>query len=39
VIRFPSIEASRSWFHSPAYQALVPLRQQAAEVVLVGFQP
>lgn len=39
VIRFPSVEASRNWFHSPAYQALIPLRQQAADVVLVGFQP
>ena len=38
VIRFPSPEASRSWFHSPAYQALLPLRQEAAEVVLVGFE-
>ncbi|HZX31897.1 MAG TPA: DUF1330 domain-containing protein [Rhodocyclaceae bacterium] len=39
VIRFPSVEAARGWFHSPAYQALIPLRQQAAEVVLVGFEP
>lgn len=39
VIRFPSVEASRGWFHSPAYQALIPLRHEAADVVLLGFQP
>jgi uncharacterized protein (DUF1330 family) len=39
VIRFPSAEASRNWFHSPAYQALIPLRLEAADVLLVGFEP
>lgn len=38
VIRFPSVEASRGWFRSPAYQALIPLREQAADVVLIGFE-
>ncbi|MCE2660903.1 MAG: DUF1330 domain-containing protein [Rubrivivax sp.] len=37
VIRFPSIGAVNSWFSSPAYQALIPLREQAAEVVLVSY--
>jgi uncharacterized protein (DUF1330 family) len=31
VIAFPTIEAARSWYASPAYQALVPLRTQGAE--------
>lgn len=39
VIRFPSAEASRSWYRSPAYQALIPLRQEAADLVLAGFAP
>jgi hypothetical protein len=30
--------ALRRWFDSPAYQALIPLREQAAEVTLVGYE-
>lgn len=35
VLRFPTIEAAEGWFRSPAYQALIPLRHEAAEVDLV----
>lgn len=38
VIRFPDADAVANWFRSPAYQALIPLREQAAEVVLVGYE-
>jgi uncharacterized protein (DUF1330 family) len=38
VIRFPDKEAVNSWHSSPAYQALIPLRQQAAEVVLLSYE-
>ena len=38
VIRFPSVAAANSWFTSPAYQALIPLRQQAADVVLTSYE-
>ena len=38
VIRFPSPEAANGWHSSAAYQALVPLRQQAAEVVLLAYE-
>lgn len=37
VIRFASIEQAHGWFASPAYQALVPLREQAADVVLASY--
>lgn len=37
VISFPDADVARDWHDSPEYQALVPLRQQAADVVLVGF--
>jgi uncharacterized protein (DUF1330 family) len=37
-IRFPDREAVRNWHASPAYQALVPLREQAADVVLVSYE-
>ncbi len=38
VIRFPSVAAANSWFSSPAYQALIPLRQQAADVLLTSYE-
>lgn len=38
VIRFPSVAAVNSWFSSSAYQSLIPLRQQAAEVVLLSYE-
>lgn len=37
VIRFPDIAALNGWHTSPAYQALIPLRQQAAHVVLLSY--
>lgn len=37
VLRFPDLESVRKWYASDAYQALIPLREQAAEVVLVVF--
>lgn len=38
VIRFPGIAAVNAWFSSPAYQALIPLRQEAAEVDLLVYE-
>ena len=32
VLRFPGPEALKGWFESPAYQALIPLRDAAADV-------
>lgn len=37
VIRFPDQHSLDGWFNSEAYQALIPLRIQAAEMVLVGY--
>jgi uncharacterized protein (DUF1330 family) len=37
VLRFPDKEAARNWHDSDAYQALVPLRKEAAEVELIGY--
>jgi uncharacterized protein (DUF1330 family) len=36
VIRFPESAAVAAWYRSPAYQALIPLREQAAELVLIS---
>lgn len=38
VIRFPDLAAIDGWHGSAAYQALVPLRQRAAEVVLLSYE-
>ena len=38
VLRFPDMASAKQWHESPAYQALVPLRRQAAEVDLVSFE-
>ena len=38
VIRFPDMKAVDSWYSSAAYQALIPLRQQAAEMVLICYE-
>ena len=38
VLRFPDVAAAHGWFNSPAYQALLPLRNEAAAVDLVCYQ-
>jgi len=37
VIRFPDAAAVDGWYNSPVYQALIPLRQQAADLDLIVF--
>ena len=37
VIRFPDQEAVTGWYESDAYQKLVPLRLEAADVDLVSY--
>lgn len=38
VIRFPDQKAVNNWYSSPAYQALIPLRLQAAEMDLLSYE-
>ena len=38
VMRFPDLESVVSWHDSPAYQALVPLRMEAADVDLISYE-
>lgn len=37
VIRFPNAASVAGWHDSPAYQALIPLRDAAADVVLLSY--
>lgn len=38
VIRFSDQAALDTWFHSPDYQQLVPLRDSAADVTIVTYE-
>lgn len=38
VIRFPSLVDADGWHNSVAYQALLPIRQEAADVVLTTYE-
>lgn len=37
VAEFPDLESLRRWHDSPAYQALIPLRDAGADVVLTAY--
>jgi uncharacterized protein (DUF1330 family) len=38
VIRFPHAEAVSGWYSSAEYQALIPLREEAAQMVLICYE-
>jgi uncharacterized protein (DUF1330 family) len=38
VIRFPDADAIARWYGSPAYQALISIREHAAEMVLISYE-
>lgn len=38
VIRFPDTAAASAWYRSIAYQGLIPLRSEAAEMVLISYE-
>ena len=38
MVRFPSLEAVQTWYHSPEYQALAGLRASAAKMDIALFQ-
>jgi len=38
VIRFPDAAAVAQWYASPAYQSLIPLRERAAEMLLISYE-
>ncbi len=37
VIKFPNLKALNEWHSSPQYQALVPIREEAADVDLLSY--
>jgi len=38
VVKFPSSEALSGWYASDEYQALVPLREEAADMTIVSYE-
>jgi uncharacterized protein (DUF1330 family) len=38
VLRFPDRASAAAWFHSPAYQSLIALRLEAADVDLISYE-
>ncbi|HEX8046295.1 DUF1330 domain-containing protein [Rhizobium sp.] len=38
VIRFADLKAARDWFTSPGYQAIVPLRDEAADMTFLLYE-
>ncbi len=39
LIKFSSITALKKWFYSDEYQAIIPLRDSAANVTLTSYAP
>ncbi len=37
VARFPDAEALKKWFHSPEYEALVPLREAGSHQIMTTY--
>jgi uncharacterized protein (DUF1330 family) len=37
VLHFPNLDSIDTWYRSDGYQALIPLREQAADVDLISF--
>ncbi len=39
MLEFPSLEAAKGWYNSPEYQALIPTRREAADMVFLLTAP
>jgi uncharacterized protein (DUF1330 family) len=37
VIKFPDQATLQNWYHSDTYQALIPIRDEAADVVIISY--
>lgn len=38
LVRFPDQERLNAWYESEAYQALIPLREEAADMLITSYQ-
>lgn len=37
IVKFPSTEDMENWFNSDAYQAIIPLRNEAADMIITKY--
>ena len=37
IIRFPDLDTARKWYGSDAYQAIIPLRDEACDMTLLAY--
>ena len=38
VVKFPSLQALDDWYNSDSYQAIIPLRDEAADVTITKYE-
>lgn len=38
IVQFPSLEKIHAWFESDAYQPLIPLREEGADIKMVSYE-
>jgi len=38
IVRFPDLKSLTDWYASPAYQAIIPLRDEAADITIVAYE-
>jgi uncharacterized protein (DUF1330 family) len=38
LIEFPDLESIKNWYQSTGYQSLIPIRNEAAEMVFTSYQ-
>lgn len=38
IVRFPDLKSLTDWYASPAYQAIVPLRDEAADITIIAYE-
>lgn len=37
IIAFPDLESLESWYNSDNYQAIIPLRKEAADIIITSY--
>ena len=38
IVKFPDMDTLNNWYNSEAYQAIIPLREEAADMTIVKYQ-
>jgi len=38
IVRFPDLASLNNWYKSPAYQAIIPLRDEASDITIVAYE-